>query len=107
MTRIAAALLVTLAIFFEIASGTDIGPETEAESVAATIKVHFVPHSHMDAGWLKTYDEYYEGEVSKIFKSVFRELQNQPKYTYTLGDILFFRRYYSELQKDKERDDIK
>ena len=23
------------------------------------VRVHFVPHSHMDAGWLKTYDEYY------------------------------------------------
>lgn len=24
------------------------------------IKVHFVPHSHMDAGWLQTYDYYYK-----------------------------------------------
>ena len=96
MLRIASALLVTLALLSQMTVGT-IGPQTEVESTAATIKVHFVPHSHMDAGWLKTYDEYYAGEVSKIFKSVFRELKDQPKYTYTLGDILFFRRYYSEL----------
>ena len=24
------------------------------------VEVHFVPHSHMDAGWLSTYDQYYE-----------------------------------------------
>ena len=35
------------------------------------IKVHFVPHSHMDAGWLKTYDGYYSSEVKKLLKSVF------------------------------------
>ena len=24
------------------------------------IKVHFIPHSHLDAGWLQTYDYYYQ-----------------------------------------------
>ena len=36
---------------------------TKALSASEPVKVHFVPHSHMDAGWLETYDEYYDNEV--------------------------------------------
>ena len=71
------------------------------------INVHFVPHSHMDAGWLKTYDEYYNQEVSRLFKSVFLQLQKDAKYTYTVGDIAFFRRYYLDLKSDSERQQLK
>ena len=35
------------------------------------VNVHFVTHSHMDSGWLKTYDMYYQNKVSHIFESVF------------------------------------
>ena len=41
---------------------------------ADKIKVHFVPHSHMDAGWLETYDAYFKHEVTRIFTTVFEEL---------------------------------
>ena len=51
----------------------------------------------MDAGWLKTYDDYYNSEVHHIFESVFKKLSSDKKYTYTLGDIAFFRRYYKDL----------
>ena len=44
----------------------------------------------MDAGWLHTYDEYYDQDVKGILKSVFKKLRTDPKYTYTLGDIAFF-----------------
>ena len=50
----------------------------------------------MDAGWLKTYDEYFSREVKGIFRSVFTMLEKNPDYTYTVGDIAFFRRYYLE-----------
>ena len=76
-------------------------------SESTQVQVHFVPHSHMDAGWLKTYDGYYDFKVKRIFNSVFKKLQSNPIYTYTLGDLAFFRRYYYELQSDKERDAIK
>lgn len=61
----------------------------------------------MDVGWLKTYDQYYDSEVRLIFNSVFKKLKEDERYTYTLGDIGFFRRYYQSLQQDKDRDAIK
>ena len=60
------------------------------------VEVHFVPHSHMDAGWLKTYDEYFHKNVKKIFSSVIEQLSKDPQFTYTVGDMAFFRRYYTE-----------
>ena len=32
----------------------------QALAASDEVTVHFVPHSHMDAGWLQTYDEYYD-----------------------------------------------
>ena len=69
---------------------------------AGQVKVHFVPHSHLDAGWLKTYDEYFEKEVWQIFSKVIRKLSTDPKYTYTIGDIAFFRQFY-QLTSQHER----
>lgn len=52
----------------------------------------------MDAGWLKTYDEYYTTQVHQIFESVINVLNSQSDYRYTVGDIAFFRRYFEEQQ---------
>ena len=87
---------LVLNFLFHIASASQSGP----------IKVHFVPHSHMDAGWLRTYDEYYLDEVRPIFDSVIEKLGTQPKYTYTVGDISFFKRYYEDLSAS-HKDSVK
>lgn len=58
------------------------------------LDVFIVPHSHMDAGWLKTIDEYYDLGVKRIFDSVFDQLYKNKHYTYTLGDIYYFQRWY-------------
>ena len=55
----------------------------------------------MDAGWLKTYEDYFSTEVYIIFKSVFKKLLTDAKYTYTVGDIAFFRKYYETCTKEE------
>jgi hypothetical protein len=49
---------------------------------ASPLKVHVIPHSHDDVGWLKTVDEYFSGtkyliqraNVELIIDNVMREL---------------------------------
>ena len=64
------------------------------------INVHFVPHSHLDAGWLKTYDQYFNEDVIDIFNSIIKNLTIDEAYTYTVGDMAFFKRYYTEADED-------
>ena len=48
----------------------------------------------MDAGWLKTADALFDKAVSQIFPTVIEQLSLKSDYSYTIGDIYFFRRYY-------------
>ena len=38
------------------------------------LQVFVVPHSHMDAGWFLTIDDYYSNGVHLIFTSVINQL---------------------------------
>ena len=67
------------------------------------INVHFVPHSHLDAGWLKTYDEYFYDDVYTIFSSVVDKMRFDHEVTYTVGDLAFFQRYFSSLTAFEKR----
>jgi len=61
--------------------------------------LHIVPHSHLDAGWLRTIDEYYDIGVSKLFPKVIHALldsDSEGDRTYTVGDIYYFQRWYFE-----------
>ena len=60
----------------------------------ADITLHVITHSHMDAGWLKTVEGYYQDKVQYIFTSTVKALAADPTLTYTLGDIYYFKRWY-------------
>ena len=63
--------------------------------------VHFVVHSHLDAGWLKTYEEYYQYDAKFIFDAVIDKLIADSIVTYTVGDLIFFRRYYEDCTPER------
>lgn len=67
--------------------------------------MHFVPHSHLDAGWLQTYDAYYSYPVKGIFDSVLSVLETDAEARYTVGDLAFFRRYFV-YEIDEERREV-
>jgi len=73
--------------------------------------VHVIAHSHNDAGWRKTVDEYYSGTnikidnacVKSILDGVTEELLRNPYRKFTYVDMKFFTMWYKKLPNDKQK----
>jgi lysosomal alpha-mannosidase len=83
------------------------------ESKADMLNVHFVCHSHDDAGWLKTVDQYFWGSNQSISKdgvqyvidSVTGELQHDPGKRFSFAEAGFFWRWML-IQDDMTRHQV-
>eukprot|EP00347_Sterkiella_histriomuscorum_P015208 403357903 len=60
------------------------------------VTVHIVSHSHQDAGWLKTVDEYFQSDVSNIYTSVYNVLLKDSTKKYTHAEIYFFSMWWTQ-----------
>ncbi|CAG4967828.1 unnamed protein product [Colias eurytheme] len=68
------------------------------------LNVHIIAHSHMDAGWVKTFDEYYYGtkttistaNVQLIYHSVLSELLHDKRRKFTFSETAYFWRWWKE-----------
>ncbi|CAH0712856.1 unnamed protein product, partial [Brenthis ino] len=68
------------------------------------LNVHIIPHSHMDAGWVKTFDQYYHGtkssistaNVQLIYHSVLSELLHDKRRKFTFSETGYFWRWWKE-----------
>jgi lysosomal alpha-mannosidase len=64
------------------------------------LNIHIVPHTHDDAGWIFTLDEYYYGKndmnkcVKCILDSIIPSLENNEKRKFTYVEMIFFERWY-------------
>ena len=73
-----------------------------------------IAHTHDDAGWLKTVDQYYTGsdqadaaaEVNMILSTVVAELVDNPQRKFTYVEMKFFTMWYEE-QSEKTKDEVK
>ena len=73
--------------------------------ILSDINIHIIPHTHLDPGWLKTPEEYYQEEsVSTIFSTVLYSLTNNPQRTFIITEIYYFKIWYERLNDlDKEK----
>lgn len=53
------------------------------------IKLHLIPHSHTDAGWIETIDWYYSNRVRQIISSLTESLYTNPDRTFVWADTNF------------------
>lgn len=71
---------------------------------AGKLKVHLVPHSHQDSGWLKTVDQYFSGAradiqvagVAYVFDTVVQCLLDNPARTFNAAELSFFTRWWHQ-----------
>ena len=73
--------------------------------ILCDINIHIIPHTHLDPGWLKTPEEYYQEEsVGLIFSTVLTSLINNSDRTFIINEIYYFKIWYQSLSNaDKER----
>ncbi|XP_034669856.1 lysosomal alpha-mannosidase [Drosophila subobscura] len=84
----------------EAVCGYESCPETKPNFV----NIHLVPHSHDDAGWLKTVDQYFYGHknniqhagVQYIIDTVVSELIKDPKRRFIQVETSFFAKWWKE-----------
>ncbi|XP_064486646.1 lysosomal alpha-mannosidase-like isoform X2 [Ornithodoros turicata] len=68
------------------------------------LNIHFVCHSHNDAGWLQTVDELFRGPISVIYNSTVEALLANPARQYISAENVFFSRWFkSQLPPKQEQ----
>ena len=75
-------------------------------SSSPRLHIHVVPHTHLDAGWIYTVDEYYNKKVKKIYTNVLDSLTKESKKdrgrTFAVCEIIFFKRWYDEISETQK-----
>eukprot|EP00808_Paulinella_micropora_P008824 g57631.t1 len=75
------------------------------------LKVHLIPHTHDDVGWLKTVDQYYTGQnrsiqtaaVQYILSNVLQQLLEDSSRTFVYVEQAFFQRWWDEQSEEVQQ----
>ncbi|KAI8100833.1 hypothetical protein M9434_005218 [Picochlorum sp. BPE23] len=81
---------------------------TESGSPSSVLRVHIVPHTHDDSGWLKTFEQYYWGSkqyiqsagVQYILDSVVDCLLKDERRRFTYAEMSFFMTWWRQQDED-------
>jgi hypothetical protein len=57
-------------------------------------QVFLIPHSHCDAGWIKTVDAYYEEQVQYILSASVNATARDPGRRFHWAEVVFFQRWF-------------
>lgn len=103
-TRLLAIIIIVVAIvIFRSPGGPSYTPAAAADAGSSGgggadgPVFHLIPHSHCDAGWLFTFDQYYVMFVRDILNSVSADLSIHPDHRFVWADIAFLNQWWMDV----------
>ena len=67
-------------------------------------KIFIIPHTHLDASWLLTFEEYKNNYSNKIHSTIVHQLKRNENSTFAICEIGFFKYYYDTLDQNSKND---
>lgn len=64
------------------------------------LNIIVVPHSHVDAGWLRTVEEYYIYHVKSILNNMIKKLKKYENMTFVWAETVFLSIWWNELDDE-------
>jgi alpha-mannosidase len=71
--------------------------------LSSSSKVFFVPHSHIDVGWINVANYYYTEHCSKILSTVIQLLEEDPRRKFAWSESYWISEYIKEHPDSKAR----
>lgn len=72
----------------------------DIDDIPEKLDVVLIPHSHNDAGWLRTLEEYYIYTTKKILNNMVSKLRQYPNMTFVWAETVFLSMWWNELEDD-------
>ena len=66
-------------------------------------QVIVLPHSHVDPGWLKTFEDYYAQSTRNILDNMINKLSQHKNMTFIWTEMSFFSMWWEGAQPNKRR----
>lgn len=66
------------------------------------LQVFVVPHSHNDAGWLKTFKDYFRDKTQYIFNNMLLKLKEEPSMKFIWSEISFLSKWWDIIDVPKK-----
>lgn len=71
-------------------------PEASHTNTSANTVFHILPHSHCDAAYKKTFDEYYETEVRNVLNSMSVALERDKSRRFVWAETIYLTRWWKD-----------
>ena len=68
-----------------------------------SLNIFMVPHSHIDTGWLKTVDNYYNDSALNILQNMLQLFEEFPDFKFVWSEAVFLQRFLSDFPENIPR----